>query len=78
MLAKKDAEEAAALDELRALARKELADWYSRHDDQVGQTKVSNRFAIFYSQKFHHFEKFFSSVCFLLQTSRGGIHRRER
>lgn len=47
MLAKKDAEEAAALDELRALARKELADWYSRHDDQVGQTKVSNRFAQF-------------------------------
>ena len=43
MLAKKDAEEAGALDELRALARKELADWYSRHDDQVGQTKVSNR-----------------------------------
>ena len=43
MLAKKDAEEAGALDELRALARKELADWYSRHDDQIGQTKTSNR-----------------------------------
>lgn len=43
MLAKKDAEETAALNELQALARKELADWYSRHDDQVGQTKTSNR-----------------------------------
>ena len=44
MLATKDAEEAAALEELRNQARKELADWYSRHDDQVGQTKTSNRY----------------------------------
>jgi len=43
MLAQKDAEEAAALEELRAQARKELSEWYSRHDDQLNQTKTSNR-----------------------------------
>ena len=44
MLAQKDAEEAAALEELRAQARKELSEWYSRHDDQLNQTKTSNRY----------------------------------
>ena len=43
MLAQKDAEEAAALEDLRAQARKELSEWYSRNDDQLNQTKISNR-----------------------------------
>lgn len=43
MLAKKDAEENAALEELRAQARKELAEWYARNDEQLAQTKTSNR-----------------------------------
>ncbi len=43
MLAQKDAEEEAALEELRAQARKELAEWYTRHDEQLTQTKASNR-----------------------------------
>ena len=43
MLAQKDAEEAAALEDLRAQARKELTEWYSRNDDQLNQTKISNR-----------------------------------
>ena len=43
MLAQKDAEEAAALEDLRAQARKELSEWYSRSDDQLNQTKISNR-----------------------------------
>ena len=43
MLSKKDAEEAAALEELRSQARKELAEWYARSDEQLGQTKTSNR-----------------------------------
>ena len=44
MLAKKDAEEAAALEELKAQSRKELAEWYGRHDEQLTQTKASNRY----------------------------------
>ena len=47
-LATKDAEETAALDEMRAQSRKDVADWYSRHDDQVGQTKNSNRYMVWY------------------------------
>ena len=43
MLAKKDAEEAAALEELKTQARKELAEWYARHDEQLTQTRASNR-----------------------------------
>ncbi len=43
MLAKKDADEEAAFEELKAQARKELAEWYARHDDQLTQTKASNR-----------------------------------
>ena len=44
MLAKKDADETAALDELRAQARKELSEWYGRHEEQLTQTKTSNRY----------------------------------
>lgn len=43
MLAKKDAEEAEALEELRAQARKELGEWYTRNGEQLTQTKASNR-----------------------------------
>lgn len=43
MLAQKDAEEQSNLEELRAQARKELAEWYARNEDQLNQTKHSNR-----------------------------------
>lgn len=43
MLAKKDQEEQAALEELRNQAKQELQDWYSRHEEQFTQTKGTNR-----------------------------------
>ena len=43
MLAQKDAEEQSNLEELRAQARKEVAEWYARNEDQLNQTKHSNR-----------------------------------
>ena len=44
MLAKKDAEEAAAIDELRDKAKKELGDWYKHSDEQLQATKATNRY----------------------------------
>ncbi|XP_003385958.1 PREDICTED: clathrin light chain A-like [Amphimedon queenslandica] len=43
MLAEKDGEEAEALEELRANAKKELEDWYTHFEDQLKHTKESNR-----------------------------------
>lgn len=43
MLAKKDAEEAAAIEELREKAKKELADWYKHSEEQLQATKATNR-----------------------------------
>lgn len=43
MLAEKDGEEAEALEELRASAKKELEDWYTHFEDQLKHTKESNR-----------------------------------
>lgn len=43
MLAKKDAEEQASLEELKVQARNELAEWYARHEEQLNQTKTLNR-----------------------------------
>ena len=43
MLAKKDAEEQANLEELRVQARNELAEWYARHEEQLNQTKTLNK-----------------------------------
>ena len=44
MLAKKDAEEAAAIEELRDKAKKELGDWYKHSDEQLQATKATNRY----------------------------------
>lgn len=43
MLAKKDIEEQAALEELRNQAKSEILEWYSRHEEQFTQTKSINR-----------------------------------
>ena len=43
MLREKDSAELASLDELRALAQKELQEWYAHYDDQLKHTKDSNR-----------------------------------
>lgn len=43
MLAKKDSEEQANLEELKVQARNELAEWYARHEEQLNQTKTLNR-----------------------------------
>ena len=43
MLAKKDNEERIALEELRNQAKTELKEWYSRHEEQLTQTKGLNR-----------------------------------
>ena len=43
MLAKKDEEEKAALEELRNQAKQELQEWYGRHEEQLTQTKGLNR-----------------------------------
>ena len=40
MLAKKDQE---ALKEMRNQASVELQEWYTRHEEQLTQTKASNR-----------------------------------
>lgn len=53
MLCEKDSTELANLDELRALAQKELQDWYAHYDDQLKHTKDSNRSAV-PSQYGHH------------------------
>ena len=44
MLARKDTEEAAAIEELREKAKKELADWYKHNDEQLQATKATNRY----------------------------------
>ena len=43
MLANKDREETEALEELRNQAKVELQEWYSRHEEQLTQTKGLNR-----------------------------------
>ena len=43
MLAKKDAEENAALQELTSQAKVELQEWYARHEEQLSQSKSTNR-----------------------------------
>ena len=42
-LAKKDAEEAQALEDLQTQAKTELEEWYNRHEEQLNQTKGLNR-----------------------------------
>jgi len=44
-LAEKDAREEEMLTQLRDQAKKELADWYKHHKDQVDKTKSANRSA---------------------------------
>ena len=46
MLAKKDTEEAAAIEELREKAKKELADWYKHNEEQLQATKATNRYSM--------------------------------
>lgn len=46
MLARKDTEEAAAIEELREKAKKELADWYKHSDEQLQATKATNRYFV--------------------------------
>ena len=42
-LAKKDAEEAQALEDLQTQAKTELEEWYNSHEEQLNQTKGLNR-----------------------------------
>ena len=46
MLARKDTEEAAAIEELREKAKKELADWYKHNEEQLQATKATNRYFV--------------------------------
>lgn len=46
MLARKDTEEAAAIEELREKAKKELADWYKHNEEQLQATKATNRYCL--------------------------------
>lgn len=43
MLLAKDEAEEVAKEALKAQAKKELADWYKRHDESIEKTKVLNR-----------------------------------
>ena len=43
MLSEKDQAEAIALQELRDIARREIEEWYSHHEDTLKHTKDSNR-----------------------------------
>ena len=51
MLARKDTEEAAAIEELREKAKKELADWYKHNEEQLQATKATNRYFVCLSHK---------------------------
>lgn len=43
-LQEKDEEEEKAKDALRAQAKKELEDWYKRHEETIAKTKALNRY----------------------------------
>ena len=43
LLEKMDEEEKEAIAELREKAKKELNDWYDRHNEQLGKTQTTNR-----------------------------------
>lgn len=43
LLLEKDAAEEEAREVLKAKAKKELEDWYKRHDESIEKTKVLNR-----------------------------------
>ncbi len=47
MLAKKDAGEQEALQELTSQAKVEIQEWYARHEEQLSQTKGTNRWVWF-------------------------------
>ncbi len=47
MLSNKDREETEALEELRNQSKVEIQEWYSRHEEQLTQTKGLNRFVAF-------------------------------
>ena len=50
LLQKKDENEAKALEELRAQAKKDLQDWYTRQEELLNQAKVSNRLGFSHSR----------------------------
>lgn len=43
-----DANEEKRKEELREGARKELAEWYRHHEDQIAKTKTANRYGFFF------------------------------
>jgi hypothetical protein len=43
-----DANEEKRKEELQEGARKELAEWYRHHEEQIGKTKTANRYGFFY------------------------------
>ncbi|KAL5484560.1 hypothetical protein EMCRGX_G021084 [Ephydatia muelleri] len=43
LIQKKDEAEGRALDELKAQAKKDIEEWYGRHEELLNQTKASNR-----------------------------------
>ena len=43
LLAEKDQAEQEALQELRAIAEKDLQEWYAHYNDQLSKTKATNR-----------------------------------
>jgi hypothetical protein len=42
-----DANEEKRKEELREGARKELAEWYRHHEEQIAKTKTANRYGLF-------------------------------
>ena len=67
MLSKKDMEEEEALKEMRNQAVTELQEWYSRHEEQLTQTKGLNRYI---SMSEGNWTRFGVSM----QASRGSVH----
>jgi hypothetical protein len=43
-----DANEEKRKEELREGAKKELAEWYRHHEDQIAKTKTANRYCFFF------------------------------
>ena len=48
LIQKKDEAEGRALDELKAQAKKDIEEWYGRHEELLNQTKASNRQVFFF------------------------------
>ena len=78
MIQKKDEAEAKALEELKTQAKKDLEQWYGRHEELLNQTKASNRQAYSSTQGFWGWgQKSSLAICFNRQAEKALIEERD-